>query len=1000
MPSRRRGILAIAALLSVIAGCPATPAADKQADASADAQDDSAQDASEESACLLVPKGQTCASSADCPSGGAGSCDVAKCASSTCTTTNKLWQAIYARQGADGGDDSRPEDTVHNDTPAGHMVRLGPGEGHAAALLGDGSIVTVGISNYGGGDDGVDVRLARVDRGGTLVLDKRLRRPGTETATSIASAPEGNLYAAATVDSERTVELTKMDSCGATIWSKELPALLKLSQIPSYTVLRHRCEDLGVGPQGQVACAGWHTAHKDGQWGTQAWFVMYNKAGTLIQFADFDTTVRNVSRTASAFYGLDRGADGTGWIAVGHNAFQPLSGSFDGWLVRLDEQGNLLWDRLAGGESVDMFYDVLSTPAGYFAVGHTDSYGAAHGDPLVARFDDSGQDKAPVWQVRLPWLAADQLTRLRLSGDALFAAGWSESFGVKRDGLVARLDAATGEVLWTRVFGHAEADRFDDLVLRPDGSLVAVGQTQHGGAGGPHLWVYGLDANGNSSCSAGCTSKAACDDKNACTLDQCAPASGACVSTAQAAGAACDDGKPCTVGSSCATGQCTGGVPATGYELLGAPDRDEQLDGVFAWPDGTLTVTGRQSTQTEKTGWLLHRGVAGGDASKPRAETQFGVIRLNGAARLSRFGDHFQVLAHRPSDDQTPLLETETSGKIDGVAGHSLLYRLRDDEIQPRGDFTVPAHGCKDIELTSIATLPQREFLVVGAAHDSKSGRSRGIFAISAPGQAVPALFVDDGGGESRLNDVVRRGFLSGVAGGTVAPKSGERQGLLLEYAAADGWDFKVVWTSKLAAVPVVDRIATGKGDVWYVAGRDKLSYNGDAKLLLAGVGLPPSNLPSGTTPTVVTLWSKDTSRSISSISGLGIEHVEDEVVALLVGGWLAKGATADHDAGVFGRFSATGATAAWRMLPIPGAVRLYAMTRLGVGYALVGRQVGAPGGDEQGLLVRVDRFGNLACHQGCAAAIVTCNDGKPCTSDDCSGTTGACVHAATPGCN
>ena len=52
----------------------------------------------------------------------------------------------------------------------------------------------------------------------------------------------------------------------------------------------------------------------------------------------------------------------------------------------------------------------------------------------------------------------------------------------------------------------------------------------------------------------------ACDDGNACTVDQCNPADGACTHPNEADGTPCDDGNPGTVQDTCQKGTCTPGI--------------------------------------------------------------------------------------------------------------------------------------------------------------------------------------------------------------------------------------------------------------------------------------------------------------------------------------------------------------------------------------------------------------------------------------------------------
>ncbi|MBR9915519.1 MAG: T9SS type A sorting domain-containing protein [Algicola sp.] len=69
-------------------------------------------------------------------------------------------------------------------------------------------------------------------------------------------------------------------------------------------------------------------------------------------------------------------------------------GSYDGWLIKLDTSGNIIWQKSVGGSSFDIFRSVIQTTDGGFAVaGRTDSSDTAagtlqgDGDYWLVKFD-------------------------------------------------------------------------------------------------------------------------------------------------------------------------------------------------------------------------------------------------------------------------------------------------------------------------------------------------------------------------------------------------------------------------------------------------------------------------------------------------------------------------------------------------------------------------------------------------------------------------------------
>jgi hypothetical protein len=70
--------------------------------------------------------------------------------------------------------------------------------------------------------------------------------------------------------------------------------------------------------------------------------------------------------------------------------------SEDGWLVKIDADGKILWERHFGGNGADRINDLKALPdGGFIAVGTTASKGAGKADLWVMRLDAEGQLAAP-----------------------------------------------------------------------------------------------------------------------------------------------------------------------------------------------------------------------------------------------------------------------------------------------------------------------------------------------------------------------------------------------------------------------------------------------------------------------------------------------------------------------------------------------------------------------------------------------------------------------------
>jgi hypothetical protein len=87
-------------------------------------------------------------------------------------------------------------------------------------------------------------------------------------------------------------------------------------------------------------------------------------------------------------YSLDRIADG-GYILAGPT--HSFSTSADIFLIKMDENGNVVWSKTYGGAGFDWAFSVKTTSDGGYAVaGWTTSYGAGSTDVFLVKTDGNG----------------------------------------------------------------------------------------------------------------------------------------------------------------------------------------------------------------------------------------------------------------------------------------------------------------------------------------------------------------------------------------------------------------------------------------------------------------------------------------------------------------------------------------------------------------------------------------------------------------------------------
>ena len=149
------------------------------------------------------------------------------------------------------------------------------------------------------------------------------------------------------------------------------------------------------------------------------------------------------------------------------------AGESDGWLVRVDGFGSVVWEKTLGGEGADVLYALEAMGDGtWSAAGWTYSSGTGDRDAWVARVDGSG---GSIWQRTFGGEAADSVASLVPVADGIVTAGWTESFGEPGQKLwVVRLDT-NGEIIWQRAFGDTGYSQAYEVMALDGGDVLVIG---------------------------------------------------------------------------------------------------------------------------------------------------------------------------------------------------------------------------------------------------------------------------------------------------------------------------------------------------------------------------------------------------------------------------------------------------------------------------------------------------------------------------------------------
>ena len=161
-----------------------------------------------------------------------------------------------------------------------------------------------------------------------------------------------------------------------------------------------------------------------------------------------------------------------------------INGSFDAIIAKISNSGDTEWIKNYGGNSVDLFSDVIKTnDGGYLAVGKTTSTdlensNLGESDFLITKFDSNGDKQ---WAKSYGGSGEDEANAVIEVSDGYIIAGQSSSKDAGYtnkgyvDGIILKLDL-NGDKQWIKGFGGGPYDNFRSIAKVADG-FICTGET-------------------------------------------------------------------------------------------------------------------------------------------------------------------------------------------------------------------------------------------------------------------------------------------------------------------------------------------------------------------------------------------------------------------------------------------------------------------------------------------------------------------------------------------
>ncbi len=352
----------------------------------------------------------------------------------------------------------------------------------AIAVTSDGGFVVAGYtSSFGARWE--DFWVLKLDAQGNVEWEKTYGAQNTEEAFAIQQTVDGGYIVAGYSESfspqgNPSVWILKLDAQGNVVWQKTYYASQSVGGAERAYAIQ-QTSDGGYIVAGHTNAVGR---------GSDMWILKLDAGGNV----EWEKAYGGPG--AEAAYSVQQTSDG-GYIVAGTtDSFG--AGREDVWVLKLDAQGNVVWQKTYGGPDFDKAQSIQQTSdGGYIVAGGTYSFGAGGEDFWVLKLDTSGNVE---WQKTYGGPNSENANAIQQTADGGYiVAGETVSFGNgPADFWVLKLDAA-GNVEWQRTYGGTLYDSAYSIRQTPDGGYIVAGRARSFGVGRQDLWILKLDAQGN-----------------------------------------------------------------------------------------------------------------------------------------------------------------------------------------------------------------------------------------------------------------------------------------------------------------------------------------------------------------------------------------------------------------------------------------------------------------------------------------------------------------------
>jgi len=231
-----------------------------------------------------------------------------------------------------------------------------------------------------------------------------------------------------------------------------------------------------------------------GMGGNDAWLVKVDNQGDLEWNKTFGDAIPGGRFGGEYFVCVQQTQEG-GYIAAGRN-YLDNNGNSDMFVVKVDSSGNQEWEKLIGSANPDGCLWITQTfDGGYILTGQSSQTRSQPEDLSLFKIDNNGNEEWRKYYGK-PYFDTGVSVEQTNDNGYIVTGGFSIDASETMDAILLKTDS-NGDEEWCVTFGGVNSDECFEVHQTEDGGYIVAGLTYSYGEGGPDAWLVKFGAFGN-----------------------------------------------------------------------------------------------------------------------------------------------------------------------------------------------------------------------------------------------------------------------------------------------------------------------------------------------------------------------------------------------------------------------------------------------------------------------------------------------------------------------